>query len=174
MGCVQSKVTFPPDVLETLQRTDTHVELGVVEGRQRQDQVIPTTMIFRNLRTPHKRANYLYGKTVGCFVLSDQRMVGYVREGGRLQRHVHVVFDQDQDKLQRGVEFSIYHDDDSKKKDRHAALCIKSDLAIVSGGDKYSGTMELRYHLTSRQQAEAYLSRIQSGLARGTVEGQAT
>ena len=142
MGCQPSK--FPPEGVALL-AADTDVVM---------EEHVPTVLLFRHLRTPHKRSNYLYGRTLGCLAISHERAVGYVREHGRWQRQVHVVFDTD-NAANKGVEFHV-------STDGH--LCITSDLAVTLG-DQYSGTMELTYH--TRQPAEGtYMARIRAGLAR--------
>lgn len=141
MGCAHSKL--PPEC-HALMATDTHV---VTEDD------VPVVMIFRNLRTPHKRSNYLCAKTGGCLAISDQRILGYVREGCSLQRQVNVPFDGENREKARSVEFWV------NDKGR---LCVKSDLASLS--QDCSGTMELQFQTS---EAQTYLSRIQAaGLAR--------
>ena len=126
MGCAHSTSTFPAEG-RTLIAKDSNVMM---------EEDICVIMTFRDLRTPNKRSNYLYSVTKGSLAISEQRIVGYVREnrGGRIQRQVNINF-QDISAMS-GVNVSL---------NEKGFLCIQSDLSLVHPEGGYSGTMKLVY-----------------------------
>jgi hypothetical protein len=128
MGCRHSK--FPPEGHDLI-KTDTNVTI---------EEDIRTTVTYRNLQTPQKRAKYLYCVTRGSLGISDQRIMGYIGHNhcGRIERQVHVPFGTRQENLDGGgIYFSITE---------QGYLCVHADLSQVHHvTGQIKGTMDLVY-----------------------------
>ena len=126
MGCAPSKL--PPEGHQLLAH-DTHVTIK---------EPVWVRLTFRHLRTPHKRANYLFLRTKGSLAISNQRILGYIRnKRGRMERQVNVALD-DTATSTRSIQFAV---------NEKGQFVVHADLAVTQPGGRYAGTMELVYCL---------------------------